>query len=96
MSLKQVDHGHSIAVRHRPLEYTLTKKCAVQEIETWVLALTHYDNSDFEEALKVFDSIADTSKIQFNCGVIFATLGEHVKAVGPLSDSPREMAWNGC
>jgi hypothetical protein len=56
----------------------------------------HYDNSDFEEALKVFDSIADTSKIQFNCGVIFATLGEHVKAVGPPPDIPGNMVLNGC
>lgn len=29
----------------------------------------------------MFDNIADTSKILFNCGVIHATLGEHEKAV---------------
>jgi len=52
-----------------------------QEIETWVTALTHYDNNEFEEALKSFDAISDTSKILFNCGVIHATLGEHEKAV---------------
>ncbi|PGH27368.1 hypothetical protein AJ80_00846 [Polytolypa hystricis UAMH7299] len=52
-----------------------------QEIETWVQALAHYDNNEFEEALRVFDNIADTSKILFNCGVIYATLGEHYKAV---------------
>lgn len=52
-----------------------------QEIETWVLALGHYDNNEFEEALKVFDKIADTSKILFNCGVIHASLGAHAKAV---------------
>jgi hypothetical protein len=52
-----------------------------QEIETWVQALTHYDNNEFEESLGVFDNIADTSKILFNCGVIHATLGEHDKAV---------------
>ncbi|KAK3171886.1 hypothetical protein OEA41_003970 [Lepraria neglecta] len=54
---------------------------AKQEIETWVQAIGHYDNNEFEEALKVFDSISDTSKILFNCGVIHATLGEHDKAV---------------
>jgi len=53
-----------------------------QEIETWVQALGHYDNQEFEEALRVFDSIADTSKILFNCGVIHATIGEHDRAVG--------------
>jgi hypothetical protein len=52
-----------------------------QEIETWVAALGHYDSNEFEEALKDFDNIADTSKILFNCGVIHATLGEHEKAV---------------
>ncbi|KAE8446115.1 hypothetical protein EG329_012486 [Mollisiaceae sp. DMI_Dod_QoI] len=52
-----------------------------QEIETWVAALTHYDNNEFDEALKEFDGISDTSKILFNCGVIHATLGEHEKAV---------------
>ncbi|MCJ1464176.1 hypothetical protein MMC07_002789 [Pseudocyphellaria aurata] len=52
-----------------------------QEIETWVQALGHYDNNEFEESLKTFDSISDTSKILFNCGVIHATLGEHDKAV---------------
>lgn len=52
-----------------------------QEIETWVQALAHYDNNEFEESLKAFDGISDTSKILFNCGVIHATLGEHVKAV---------------
>ncbi|KAJ6135772.1 hypothetical protein N7512_000932 [Penicillium capsulatum] len=52
-----------------------------QEIETWVQALDAYDNQEFEEALRHFDQIADTSKILFNCGVIYATLGEHDKAV---------------
>ena len=52
-----------------------------KEIETWVKALVHYDNNEFEESIKVFDEIADTSKILFNCGVIHATLGEHDRAV---------------
>ncbi|KAI9673404.1 MAG: hypothetical protein M1817_002866 [Caeruleum heppii] len=52
-----------------------------QEIETWVQALAHYDNNEFEESLKTFEVVSDTSKILFNCGVIHATLGEHGKAV---------------
>ena len=52
-----------------------------QEIETWVQAIAQYDNQEFEESLKTFDNISDTSKILFNCGVIHATLGEHDKAV---------------
>jgi hypothetical protein len=50
-----------------------------------VQALDAYDNQEFEESLRHFDQIADTSKIFFNCGVIYATLGEHDKAV---CDSP--------
>ncbi|MCJ1449931.1 hypothetical protein MMC28_000259 [Mycoblastus sanguinarius] len=53
----------------------------MKEIETWVQAIGQYDNQDFEEALRTFDVIADTSKIIFNCGVIHATIGEHNKAV---------------
>lgn len=52
-----------------------------QEIETWVAALARYDNNEFDDALKEFDKISDTSKILFNMGVIHATLGEHEKAV---------------
>ncbi|KAJ5731718.1 uncharacterized protein N7483_006226 [Penicillium malachiteum] len=52
-----------------------------QEIETWVAALDAYDNHEFEQALRLFSEIADTSKILFNCGVIYATLGEHDRAV---------------
>ncbi|GAB7351433.1 hypothetical protein MBLNU459_g2099t1 [Dothideomycetes sp. NU459] len=52
-----------------------------QEIETWMTALTHYDNNEFDESLHAFVSIADTSKILFNCGVIHATLGQHAQAV---------------
>jgi tetratricopeptide (TPR) repeat protein len=46
-----------------------------------VTALEQYDNSEFDESLKTFENISDTSKIHFNCGVIHATLGEHEKAV---------------
>ena len=48
-------------------------------------ALEHYDNQEFDQALKVFDGIAETSKILFNCGVIYATIGEHEKAVRRMS-----------
>lgn len=44
-------------------------------------ALAYYDNNEFDEALKEFEAISDTSKILFNSGVIHATLGEHEKAV---------------
>ncbi|KAK8199903.1 putative PB1 domain protein [Phyllosticta capitalensis] len=60
-----------------------------QEIETWVAALAAYDNNEFDEALRLFDNIADTSKILFNCGVIHATLGEHEKAVDSYQRATR-------
>lgn len=52
-----------------------------QEIETWVTALAAYDNNEFDNALRCFEQISDTSKILFNTGVINATLGEHGQAV---------------
>lgn len=52
-----------------------------QEIETWVAALAAYDHNEFDDSLKCFEQISDTSKILFNLGVINATLGEHSKAV---------------
>lgn len=80
MSLKQVSYCYVLTL----ILPSLTR--SLQEIETWVAALGHYDNNEFEEALKTFDGISDTSKILFNCGVIHATLGEHDKAV-------RARAW---
>lgn len=77
MSLKQV----SWSCQSLSKESIVADDAHSQEIETWVQALGHYDNNEFEESLKTFDNIADTSKILFNCGVIHATLGEHEKAV---------------
>lgn len=76
MSLKQVS-----LVLLGPKRSALTGR--FQEIETWVAALGRYDNNEFDEALKEFEKVADTSKILFNMGVIHATLGEHEKAVRP-------------
>jgi tetratricopeptide (TPR) repeat protein len=73
MSLKQVRRALS------RFQYCATDQR--QEIETWVQALSAYDSTEYEESLKVFDNIADTSKILFNCGVIHATIGEHERAV---------------
>lgn len=44
-------------------------------------AIARYDNNEFEDAIRTFDKIADTSKILFNLGVIHATLGEHPEAI---------------
>lgn len=52
-----------------------------QEIESWVEALEYYDNEEYHKALEIFEQNADTSKIYFNIGMIYATLGEHERAV---------------
>ncbi|CAH7669465.1 hypothetical protein PPACK8108_LOCUS4089 [Phakopsora pachyrhizi] len=51
------------------------------EIETWAAALDLYDSQNFDDALAKFENIADSSKILFNIGLIYATLGEHEIAV---------------
>ncbi|KAG5731365.1 Neutrophil cytosol factor 2 [Termitomyces sp. T112] len=51
------------------------------ELETWAAALKSYDEEDFEKSLDLFTRIADSSKILFNMGLIYATLGEHEAAV---------------
>lgn len=51
------------------------------EIETWATALELYDSQNFDEALATFEDIADSSKILFNIGLIYATLGEHEVAI---------------
>jgi hypothetical protein len=51
------------------------------ELSTWAAALAAYTSQDFSLALAEFDKIADTSKINWNIGIIHATLGEHERAV---------------
>lgn len=51
------------------------------ELETWAAALKAYDEEDFDLSLELFASIADSSKILTNMGLIYATIGEHETAV---------------
>ncbi|KAG6889114.1 hypothetical protein C0995_003683 [Termitomyces sp. Mi166 len=57
------------------------------ELETWAAALKAYDEEDFEKSLDLFTRIADSSKILFNMGLIYATLGEHEAAVGRFAEA---------
>ena len=85
MSLKQVSPGKAYSEgRGFVLTDWLFRKLRHGSLRS------HYDNNEFDEALKTFDTISDTSKILFNCGVIHATLGEHEKAVGRR---PCESLW---
>src|ERR1700730_14374635 len=51
------------------------------ELETWSAALTADDNNDFDQSIELFSEVADSSKILTNIGLIYATLGEHERAV---------------
>jgi hypothetical protein len=51
------------------------------ELSIWASALKAYDAQDVPTSLAEFGRIADTSKINWNIGVIHATLGEHQSAV---------------
>jgi tetratricopeptide (TPR) repeat protein len=51
------------------------------ELETWSQALDAYDAADLATALKVFRTIAESSKVYFNIGLIHATLGDHKQAI---------------
>ncbi|GJE91523.1 NADPH oxidase regulator NoxR [Phanerochaete sordida] len=51
------------------------------ELETWAAALKAYDDGDFDKSLELFSTIADSSRILTNMGLIYATIGEHEAAV---------------
>lgn len=51
------------------------------ELEVWAAALDAYEKEDFERSLELFTTIADSSKILTNIGLIYATLGEHEAAI---------------
>ncbi|KAF5372613.1 hypothetical protein D9758_005185 [Tetrapyrgos nigripes] len=52
-----------------------------QELEVWDSALEAFDSRDYENALKIFESFADTSKIIANIGLIRVLQEEYELAV---------------
>jgi len=50
------------------------------ELEQWNEAVISFDEQDYDKALALFETIADSAKIHFNIGMIYATLGEHQTA----------------
>lgn len=50
-------------------------------------ALEAYDDKQFSTALTHFQKIAETSKVQWNMGVILASMGRHDEAVARFSES---------
>jgi len=58
-----------------------------QELEVWVAALGAYDAGDYAEAIKLFTSIAESSRIWFNIAMIYAKNDEHQDAVASFQEA---------
>ncbi|CAG8518554.1 676_t:CDS:2 [Paraglomus occultum] len=59
------------------------------ELEQWATAVVAYDEDDFNKALEIFESIADSAKFHFNMGLIYATCGEHEEACGAYEQATK-------
>ncbi|WVQ99741.1 hypothetical protein IAU59_006883 [Kwoniella sp. CBS 9459] len=57
------------------------------ELTTWSNALKAYEAGDYDLSIAEFEKIGDTSKIQWNVGIILATQGEHGEAVKRFYDA---------
>ncbi|KAL9547480.1 hypothetical protein MBANPS3_006146 [Mucor bainieri] len=55
------------------------------ELEQWQAACTAFDVRDFDKSIKAFIGIADSAKMHFNIGLIFATVEDHDHALGAYS-----------
>ncbi|KAL7313307.1 hypothetical protein PS15m_007067 [Mucor circinelloides] len=55
------------------------------ELEQWQAACAAFDERDFDKSIKAFIGIADSAKMHFNIGLIFATVEDHDHALGAYS-----------
>ncbi|KAJ3081446.1 hypothetical protein HK102_002334, partial [Quaeritorhiza haematococci] len=55
------------------------------ELVTWQEGVEAYDDGDWDDALAIFESIADTAKIHFNIAMTFLNLGLVEDAIGALT-----------
>ncbi|KAF9351808.1 hypothetical protein BGX26_010240 [Mortierella sp. AD094] len=46
------------------------------ELDQWNEGVIAFDQGQYEEALEIFEPIADSAKIHFNIGVVLATIGD--------------------
>ncbi|KAI9188932.1 hypothetical protein H9P43_000354 [Blastocladiella emersonii ATCC 22665] len=58
-----------------------------QELVQWDEAVKAYESGDYEAALDLFQPIADSSKIHYNLGMIYQSLGQHEDAIMAFGDS---------
>jgi neutrophil factor 2 len=63
------------------------------ELQTHTSALLAYTSSNYPLALELFGRIADTSKIQWNMGVILATMSKHEQAVERYTEAVGMDRW---
>jgi neutrophil factor 2 len=57
------------------------------ELLIYQAALESYNSSQYSAALASFARISETSKVQWNMGVILATMGRHGEAVKRFGES---------
>ncbi|WWC88960.1 uncharacterized protein L201_003875 [Kwoniella dendrophila CBS 6074] len=57
------------------------------ELTIWSKAIKHYETKEYLEALEEFSKISETSKINWNIGIILATLGKHKEAINNFKKS---------
>ncbi|OCF43032.1 hypothetical protein I317_03125 [Kwoniella heveanensis CBS 569] len=57
------------------------------ELTTWSNALKAYEQGDYDLSIAEFEKIGDTSKIQWNIGIILATQGKHEEAIKRFYDA---------
>ncbi|KAI9501519.1 hypothetical protein BX070DRAFT_227986 [Coemansia spiralis] len=55
------------------------------ELEQWHQAVEFFDQQDYDSALDVFSTIADSAKIHFNIGLILGRKGDHNAAIDAYS-----------
>jgi hypothetical protein len=57
------------------------------ELLIYTAALEAYDTSQYSVALAQFSRIGETSKVQWNMGIILATMGRHGEAIARFGES---------
>ncbi|GJJ70857.1 hypothetical protein EMPS_03207 [Entomortierella parvispora] len=59
------------------------------ELDQWNEGVIAFDQGLYEDALEIFEPIADSAKIHFNIGVVLATLGDFVGASDAYTEATK-------
>lgn len=62
------------------------------ELEAWSAAL-QASMTDLPGAIRLFEGIGDTSKIEWNIGILLATLGRHLEAIARFRRATELDGW---